>query len=463
LRSKLVRVGLLLLVLDLGLPSAGRSQTAVLTGTGQAPAFAFAGVDLLYALRRITAESGVTLCIDALAEPDGSLDLELSTVDIDLHAGPVEDSLAELRDAAGVFDFWLDGDLLYVRSHGSRDSPSVLDRAGLGPEAFEGNVDQLVALIDQRLSPAVLRVTRTGAAPRERRVRRIEIPAGGDVVDALIRYARRATAGWVLRRSRVPASNGDAHIAATLEFEGPLDEPERLRRRWVQPRTLIHSLADASSRLQQPVLVLDRSVFRDIRGRLYFEWRPDPQLGLHATFELLKQGRAQRPDHFSYALDGAVPVVRSRHYDAQAGGAELLERRLPGGSFEGSLPSYCRWLNRQLGDAVPRLLGGEPGPDAPVASLELRPGTTLYEALMQFAVASGVGINVVLRDPMNPGPTQGAGTGLVDAWVQPLRDLESRPLSRAYMDLHGNPLSPEYVGLAGYEPAYTEAEAEPGP
>ncbi len=57
------------------------------------PALRFAGVNLIYALRRVAAEAKLLLALDELQPRDLGPDLNRFRVDVDLPAGPVQEAL----------------------------------------------------------------------------------------------------------------------------------------------------------------------------------------------------------------------------------------------------------------------------------------------------------------------------------------------------------------------------------
>jgi hypothetical protein len=96
-------------------------------------------------------------------------------------------------------------------------------------------------------------------------------------------------------------------------------------------------------------------------------------------------------------------VVYSEVIDRLPRGAEILEERLGGGRFQGSLAELGRWLTQQLRrTSGRRLAAGEIVPGAPTATLLVEEGTTVGEVLESFARATKRGWYLATFDRATP-------------------------------------------------------------
>jgi hypothetical protein len=119
--------------------------------------------------------------------------------------------------------------------------------------------------------------------------------------------------------------------------------------------------------------------------------------------DLAQSGWGPEQWHFKWKMDGDVPVIESRDFLSRLAGRDLLREELLAGEFEGSLPEFARWLNTHRKNPTHEvLMGGEIAEGQKRGKLTIAPGTTLQQALVAFARASGVGINVVLLGSTNP-------------------------------------------------------------
>ena len=69
------------------------------------PGLRFAGVNLIYALRRLAAEAELLLALDELQPRDLGPDLDRFRIDLDLPAGSVQTALEALKGQTQAFDF----------------------------------------------------------------------------------------------------------------------------------------------------------------------------------------------------------------------------------------------------------------------------------------------------------------------------------------------------------------------
>jgi hypothetical protein len=96
-------------------------------------------------------------------------------------------------------------------------------------------------------------------------------------------------------------------------------------------------------------------------------------------------------------------VIESARFLFFLRGRDLFRSELLAGEFEGSLPELARWINtHQKNPNGEVLMGGEIVEGLPTAKLKIEPGTTVFDALIEFAKASGVSANVSVLDMANP-------------------------------------------------------------
>ena len=127
------------------------------------------------------------------------------------------------------------------------------------------------------------------------------------------------------------------------------------------------------------------------------------------------------PPQCRWTEDDGVYVVKRRSFQFFITGHDLLAEKVRGGSFEGRLGDLIRWLNTNRRSPSPRvLMGGEITADAPVAKFEIDDGTSVQQALVQYARVTGDGWNLVIRDSTDPmRPLTGTWSG---AYVTRLSD-----------------------------------------
>lgn len=381
------------------------------------PALRFAGVDLIYALRRVAAEAGLLLALDEIQPGGVSPDLARFRIDTDLEGGPVQNALQELKRQTGSFYFKISDNVLYVRSQRSLDEKTGLDTRDLPGGTLKGDIEAIVKWIMQNRPNSFLKVKRVRGEPIFRVVE-IDVPEKSSVLDLLLTYAEKADRGWHIRRAgqRTTDSQGRlAIIANTLALWPSLDEANPLPR-FLKNDSIVASLASVSKRTGTPICVTDVSALGDFRGWLEFGQRADPQTPARQAVRAMAWGGEDTEDEiYSWEwLDGIIRV-NSRLYEQRLPGQELLNGTLKGGHFEGTLPELARWLNRnRTAPSETFLMAGEITEQGPAASLEIARGKTVEDALLEFARASNAGwILVIVEDP----PARQPGSTPPHAWT----------------------------------------------
>lgn len=398
----------------------------------QVPALRFAGVDLEYALDRITTEAGWVVGLDEITPKDRSPDLALVRVDLDVSAGSLDDAMRILREKVGGFDYRLENGVVYVRSNLLVNTKTPLDVPMLKGGHFHGDLSGLVKAImtEHPSSFIIMEHFQDGfeGPPVD-----LEIPPNSSVKDALLLYASTAKAGWVIRRAGQmtrDASGATTIVGTSIQARAPRKTTSRLPMVF-NKLSGAAALADASERLKTPLLVYDRSVLQDVRGILNLALQSDPKQPLKESLDNLgASGFGPASWHFHWREEDGVPVVRTNHFLFYLRGRDLISAPLLGGEFEGSLPELARWINtHQKSPNGEVLMGGEIAAGMPTAKLKIESGETVHQALLAFAKASGTSPYVLVLDMQNPftgvliqDPRAWSG-----AYLQDLSEWHSRP------------------------------------
>ncbi len=400
LATPLIAVALLVGVTGCG--SGGDSGTP---GLPKIKALQFAGVDLEYALERIAAEAGMPLALDQIRPEDRSPDLGLYRVDVDLPAGSVDQVLAALKKSAGGIDFEIVDGIVYVRSNLLVTSKTPIDLPMLPKSTFKGTISDLANYIQKSVPKSFVAVERVVGDPEPPAVE-FEIADKSSVKDALLQYARAAKLGWTMLRAGNVVNDpeyGVAVVGTSLQMRYPRTTTSR-RPQVFNLMSTTGALASASARLNVPMVVLDRTVLMNTRGFLNLSSQKEQIVPLKACLdELAESGWGPEHWHFKWKMVDDVPVIESRDFLATLAGRDLLREELLAGEFEGSLPEFTRWLNTHRKKPTHEvLMGGEVVEGQKRGKLTIASGTTLQQALVAFAKASGVGINFVLLGSTNP-------------------------------------------------------------
>jgi len=398
--------------------------TCVPAGTplGEVPALRFAGVDLVYALRRVAAEAHLVLILDEVRPSRGlAHDLARHAIDVDLTSGPVQGALDQLVRLSSDFEYRLAEGVLIVQSQRAKQQPSALDIPDLPAAQLE--VD-LYGLLEWLRSTRPRTLLATGELRRQPvfQAVKLAVPANSSAIDVVAAYARALGSGVHLQRAEYTQSasaEDDPVIATSISLWGALDEPVHAPAE--RPRvSAISGLANLARRTETRLCVLDRTAFFDQRGYLNFAPGEDPELALAASLDTLETG--PEGELFVWEESPDCYRVRSDAFEKRPLGRELLSAKLRAGTFEGSLAELARWINaNRLQASGERLLGGELADGAPTARIDVAEGTQVEELLRAFASASGEGWNYVVR-AVEPGQElSGSWTGAyltrLAAWV----------------------------------------------
>jgi hypothetical protein len=396
------------------------------------PALRFAGVDLEYALERIATEAGVAIALDEIMPPDQSPDLSLIRVDLDLPAGPLDGAMRVLREKVGGFDYRIYPEVLYVRSNMLVDQKTSIDLPLLDSGHFEGDLAGLAKMIMQQHPSSYINVQYVQGQPTGGVVK-LDIPDKASVKDVLIQYAAAAKYGWTMRRAghlTHDAQGKPAIFGTSIEPRGPRPGISRLPVIYNRLSGAA-ALANASKRLDVPFVVYDRSVLQDVRGIMNLALQNDPILPLDETLNNLSQsGFGPGSWHFHWKDVDGVPVLMTNHFLYYLRGRDILGRTLLPGEFEGSLPELARWINAHVKDANGEvLMGGEIVDGQPKGKVKAEAGTTVAQAIEQFARSSRTSPYVIILDLLNPftGTFVDHPRAWRGAYLQDLAEWRSQP------------------------------------
>jgi hypothetical protein len=366
------------------------------------PELRFAGVDVVYALRRVVGEDGRILVVDEV-KPRGVFgDLQFRRVDVDLRSAPLEEMLRQLRGAGGGFDFEVGPKLVYVRANMATDVKTDLDVPGFPEGKFEGTFEELVRAI-MVATPKMFLRTRPLRAPPAYKKYAIEVPSGSSVIDVLLQFAEVSGMGWYLSRAGYEVGEKDGGTlvqASSVRLWLPLSGPRPLPANRSEYSTSM-ALAKMSQRTGVPVCVFDRSLLGFNRGALDHEPFIDPDLPIAESLDVLANKRGI--EYYSWEWADDIAVVKSRIFKRAPRKYTFVLRTLRGGRFSGTLGEFARFINSNLEEPRPEIvMGGEILPGDPVTTLEIAPGTTIQEALIQFAQQSGSCWYYVSLDRLEP-------------------------------------------------------------
>jgi len=403
-RTSVALAAVLLLLLQAGCGGSKKQQAAG-PGGPDVPALRFAGVDLEYALERIATEAGLAVALDEILPKEQGPDLSLIRVDMDLPAGPLDGAMRALREKVGGFDYQIYPEVLYVRSNLLIDQKTSIDMPLLDGGHFEGDLGGLAKMIMQQKPSSYINVQYIqgqGAGG----VVKLDIKDKASVKDVLIQYAAAAKYGWVMKRAGQlthDAQGNPAVFGTGIEPRGPRKSVSRLPDVYNRLSGAA-ALANASKRLDVPFVVYDRSVLQDVRGIMNLALQNDPLLPLNQTLDNLAQsGFGPSSWHFKWKEIDGVPVLMTNHFLYYLRGRDLLSRTLLPGDFEGSLPELARWINTHVKDANGEvLMGGEIVDGQPRGQVKAEAGTTVAQAIEQFARSSRTSPYVIVLDLQNP-------------------------------------------------------------
>lgn len=430
-RTSLALTTALVLGLFLG-ACGGEKRRAVGPEGPDVPALRFAGVSLDYALERITTEAGLVLALDEIRSKSQPLDLSLIRVDLDLPAGPLDHAMHLLREKVGGFDYQILPEVLYVRSNLLVDQKTSIDLPLLDAGHFKGDLGGLVRMIMQQRPSSYIKV-RYVQDKAVGGVVDLDIADKASVKDVLIQYAAAAKFGWAMRRGGGMSKDKEGRPAVLGTSITPLEPRPGISRlpEVYARRSGTAALANASKRLDTPFVVYDRSVLQEVRGIMNLAMQTDPILPLDETLNNLSQsGFGPASWHFKWKMVDGVPVLMTNHFLYYLRGRDLLARTLLPGEFEGSLPELARWINSNVKDANGEvLMGGEIVDGLPKGKVKAEAGTTVAQAIEEFARSSRSSPYVIVLDMQNPFTgtlveQPGAWRG---AYLQDLAEWRSKP------------------------------------
>ncbi|MCP5065666.1 MAG: hypothetical protein GY946_03795 [bacterium] len=394
------------------------------------PALRFAGVDLVFALRRIAAEADLPLILDEMRVASASYDLGLYRVDMDLPAGPVQQVLGALSEETDGFDFQVGEGVIYVRSSFKMEDKTVLDDPFLNKMHLEGDLKELVNRMTRIRPTLFVNVMGRTDFPNPPVVS-LDLPDKSTPLDAFRAYASAANTGWWMRRAGQllkSEENKKTYVATSVEPWPSLTHTSRVPL-GSQGVSAVSGIADAAKRLGTGILILDRSVQLDVRGAMNYVQLRDPSMSMVETLDQyrLLTGKGGDP-LFEYEMELGVQVLRTRHFLGRLSGRAFLRSELNGGHFEGTLPELARWIHAHYKEPKGRyLMAGEIVEGAKRASFDVADGATPIDVLNQFAAESSSGVYLValeLTDPVSGEPVQHphAWSG---AFLQDLSDWET--------------------------------------
>ena len=423
------------LTLLLGACGGSKKEAA---GPGPAiPALRFAGVDLEYALERIATEAGVALALDEILPQDRSPDLSLVRVDLDLPAGPLDSAMRTLRERVSGFDYEIYPGVLYVRSNLKVEQKTSIDMPLLDGGDFEGNLDDLIKMIMRQRPSSYITVDSVQDQEVGGPVK-LHIKEKASAKDVLLQYAAAANFGWVMRRAGYMTfdSHGNpAIMSTTIRPRGPRKGTSRLPEVYNRLSGAA-ALADVSNRLGTPLVVYDRSIFQAVRGILNMVGQVDPLLPLDETLNNLSQsGFGPTEWHFKWKDVDGVPVAMTNYFLYYLRGRDIFSRTLLTGEFEGSLPELARWLNTHMRDSNGEvLMGGEIVEGLPRGKVKAEAGTTVAQAIEQFARTSRTSPYVIVLDMQDPvtGEFVEHPRAWHGAYLQDLAEWRSQPGDDSY-------------------------------
>ena len=369
------------------------------------PQLRFAGVDLMYAIRRVAGEAGVITVIDELRRAgDRSEDLRMQRLDVDLPAGDLRSALEALHEAAPHFDYHVKDGVMLVRSRRVLSETTSLDIGDLPKADVTVDFRGLVSHIMSTRPHTYLRIGNIVGMPVRQKVK-LEIAENSSVLDVFVQFAGGSKTGMLIRRAGYRVTDqeqaaGPVVIAATtVEMIPALTLPEpvtRLR----NERGILNGLVDMEKRAGKPILVRDRSLLRDSRGALNFAHGKDSlNYSVAEVLNSIGSGKSGRRDKFSWTEDEDFIYIDSTAFQDFPTGRVILNEELEAGKFEGTLAELVRFVNKGRKNPSSKLLmGGEIVPTAPKATLEVAEGTTVQQLLYDYARAAGEGWVYVVLD-----------------------------------------------------------------
>lgn len=364
------------------------------------PSLHFGGVDLVYALRRVAAEADVLLAVDEISPRSGLGDLSFRFFGGEVQAGPLTSALDKMHAQTGGWSYQLDDGILYVRSELPSGIVTHIDEPFLKEAKLHTSLPDLMRWIMRQQANTLIQSVPVLGQPYDRKVT-LDIRPGTSPIQALLMYSRAADVGWRLARAGYQVKEEGkkrTFVASAVRLWGKLDRPANLPSFRLE-RSPIRALASIDMRVNEPLCVFDQSVLGQNRGLLDFDAAIDPGLPVEESLDQLGHRWDGRRRWFLWEREGDRVVVRSRTYLSDPANSLLLDEKLRGGRFEGSLVDLAGWVNHnRLVGSGRALLGGEVLDGLPRAQLDIPEGATVGDALFAFAQATGVGWYYVLLD-----------------------------------------------------------------
>jgi hypothetical protein len=369
------------------------------------PGLRFAGVSLVYALRRIAAEADMLLALDEIQSGPTAVDLARYRIDFDLEPGPATAALNRLKQHTKTFDYLVFDNVIYVRSRLAVDAVTALDTKDLAATKLTVDLEELVKWIMRTQPRSYLVVRRKSGEPIFRKVD-LDIPENSSVLDVLLMYAKAVDRGWRIRRAGQRITDGQGRpgiVASSVALWPPLKEPDpfpRARRK----NSITAALASVERRTGTPICIKDRTVLGDILGSLGRHRKNDPGWPVQESVEVLAwAGVRSSLGDYEWEWQDGIMKITSQHYLYFLPGRDLVRDTVTGGVFEGNLAELARWINQNRSTPPGKvLMGGEITGEEPRARLEIAEGSSVETVLTDFARASGAGWNLTIVDALTP-------------------------------------------------------------
>lgn len=394
------------------------------------PELRFAGASLILVLRRVATEARLLLVVDEYRDPESSPDLLYYNVDADLPVGPVHQALEVLAKLSQAFDFRIEQNQIYVRSKALAGSQTPLDVPFLKAREWNGALPKLTRFIMKRAPRTLVRAVPTQGQPYYQKVS-LQIDRGDSVIDVLRKYSRVVNRGLLIRRAGHLVSEEEgktSFMASTVELWGPLEVASYVPA-MRQDRSIVTALALGQEVTGTPIAVFDRTVIRDLRGALDYPLKKyNPDYEFVENMDSMGKNKLEGGFNFSWSMQDGVAVVRSSRMELFVSGHDLLHESLSGGRFSGTLSEFVRWLTaHRVEPSERRLMAGEITGEGARGELEIADGTTVQQALIDFARAADEGLYYLIMesdqvDPQaaaSPTASQGAFISRLDDWMNP--------------------------------------------
>ena len=312
-----------------------------------------------------------------------------------------------MREQTGNrFDYRVENGLLHIRSTRVEGEQNILEEPRLPAASLEGDFRDLLRWLRAQEPMSLIGEGDVMGQPVLHKVK-LDIPDRSSIMDVLAMYARAVPVSIHLLRAGYEYEEGNSArlVSNAVGLWGPMLSKETLppyRRRG----SVLATVADVSDRAGANVCVLDRTVLNDARGALDFASGVDRGWPLEEAIERLARYGSNSPsvrEIYTWTFDDGLYKLRSARFDYYLTGHDLLQQKVKGGEFEGTLGHLGRWLNQNRESPSEKVfVSGEIDPDWPRAKLHIEQGTSVEEVLYQFARASGQGWNVVIKDSLSP-------------------------------------------------------------